>query len=91
MFNVHNYDTLDPQGIMSYEEGEVIADAEQTIFECPRWQSYRFILTSIIGKIRAGITITSRENWALVSNYKERILRLKKRELEAAEHVDAAT
>ena len=33
--------------------------------------------------------IASRENWASVANYVERILRLKERNLEAAEHVGA--
>ena len=31
--------------------------------------------------------MVSRENWALVANYVERILRLNKRDLVAAEHV----
>ena len=35
-----------------------------------------------------GVMIASRENWASVANYVERILRLKKRDLEAAEYVD---
>ena len=35
------------------EEGEVIDDPEHTIFECARWQSYRSVLTSIIGTIMA--------------------------------------
>ena len=34
-----------------------------------------------------GVMITSREDWAPVENYVVRILRLKKRDLEAAEHV----
>ena len=66
----------------------VIYNAEQTIYERPRWQSYRFILTSIIVTITtANIVRTSRENWAPVVNNVERILRLKKRDLEAEEHV----
>ena len=73
-----------------YEEGEVINDAENTVFECAHGQSYRFVLTSIIGTITAAniveIMIASRENWASVANYVEHILRLKKRDLEAAEH-----
>ena len=48
-------------------------------------------LTATIWTIKAanivGIMITSRENWASVANYVERILRLKKREIEAVEHV----
>ena len=63
-----------------YEEGKVIDDAELTVFERVRWQSYRSVLTSMIA---------SRENWTSVANYVERILRLKKRDLEAAEHVGA--
>ena len=46
---------------------------------------------SIIGMITAtnivGVVIARRGNWASVANYVERILRLKKRDLEAAEHV----
>ena len=46
---------------------------------------------SVIGTITAanivGFMIASRENWASLTNYVERILRLKKRDLEAAEHV----
>ena len=49
-----------------YEEGEVIDDVEHTVFECARWQSYRFELPSTIGMIRAanigGVLIASREN-----------------------------
>ena len=66
-----------------YEEGEIIDGAEHTAFECGRWQSYRSELTSTI----VGIMIASRENWASVANYVERILILKKRDLEAAKHV----
>ena len=36
-----------------------------------------------------GVMITSRENWDPVVNYVERILRLKKRDIEAAEDVGA--
>ena len=35
-----------------------------------------------------GVMIAIRENWASEANYVERILRLKKRDLEAAERVD---
>ena len=37
-----------------------------------------------------GVMIASRENWASVANYVQPILRLKKRDLEAAKHVGAA-
>ena len=74
-----------------YEAGEVIDDAEHTVFECARWQSYRSVLTSIVGLITAanivGVMTASSENWTSVVNYVERILRLKKRDLEAAERV----
>lgn len=74
-----------------YEEGEVIDDAEHTVFECARWQSYRSVLTSIVGTITAanivGVMIASSENWTSVVNYVERILRRKKRDLEAAEQI----
>ena len=54
-------------------------------------QSYRSLVTPIIGTITAAnivaVIIASRENWALVACYVERILRLKKRDLEAEEHV----
>ena len=69
-----------------YEEGEVMDDAEHTIFECARWQKYRSALTSIIEMIMAAniirVMIMSRENWTLMANYVERILRLKKKDLE---------
>ena len=49
-----------------YEEGEVIDDAEHTVFECARWQSYRSVLTSIIGTITAAnivvVMIANRKN-----------------------------
>ena len=52
-----------------------------------KFMSYRSVLTSIIGTITVanivGVTIAIRENWASVVNYVERILRLKKRDLEA--------
>ena len=74
-----------------YEEEEIIDDAEHTVFECARWQTYRSELTSTIGTITAanivGVMIVSRENWASVAIYVERILRLKKRDFEAAKHV----
>ena len=58
-----------------YEEEEVIDDAEHTVYEFTRWQSYRSELTSIIGTITAvniiGVMIASRENWASVANYLE--------------------
>ena len=38
--------------------------------------------TNIVGTI-----IASKENWASVTNYVERILKMKKRVLEAAEHI----
>ena len=45
---------------------------------------------SIIGTITAanivGVMIASRENWTLVATYAERILGLKKRDIEAAKH-----
>ena len=36
-----------------YEEGEVIDHAGDIFFECVRWQSYRSVLTSVIGMITA--------------------------------------
>ena len=36
-----------------YEKGQIIDDAEHTVFECTRWQSYRSELTSTIGTITA--------------------------------------
>ena len=70
-----------------YEEGELIDDAEHTVFN---WARYRSVLTTAIGMITAaniiGVMIASRENWASVPNYMERILRLKKRDLKAAAH-----
>ena len=74
-----------------YEEGEIIDIAEYTVFGCARWQSYRSELTSTIGTITAanivGVMIPSRENLASMVNYVERILLLKKGDLEATEHV----
>ena len=62
---------------------------------CTRWQSNRSELTSAIGTITAanivGVMDASRENWASVANYLERILMLKKRDLEAAEHAGVLT
>ena len=72
-------------------EGEIINDAEYTVCECIRYQSYCSELTSTIETITAaniaGIMIASRANLALVVNYVERILGLKKRDLKAAQHV----
>ena len=74
-----------------HEEGEIIDDSEYTVFQCVRWQSYRSELTSTIGMITAanniGVMIASRKKWASVANYLERILRLKKRDFEAAKQV----
>ena len=62
-----------------YEEWEVINDTEHNVYECGRWQSYRFVLTSIIGTITVvnivEVIIASGENWASVANCVE-ILRL---------------
>ena len=73
-----------------YEEEKVIDDAEHIVFECARWQSYLSVLSSIFEAMTAanivGVISTSMENWDSVANYVERILRLKKRDLEAAEH-----
>ena len=53
-------------------------------------QTYRSVLTSVIGTITAanivGVMIASKENCASVANCVERLLRLKKSDLEAAEH-----
>ena len=38
-----------------YEEGEIIDDAEHSVFECARWQSYCSEVTSTIGRITANI------------------------------------
>ena len=74
-----------------FEEGGIIVDAEHAVFECARWQSYRYELTSTIGTITAaniaGVMIASRKNWTLVANYVERMLRLKKRDLEVVEQI----
>ena len=74
-----------------YEEREIIDDAGHTIFECARWQSYRseLMLTfeTIVAANIVGVMIASRGNRASVANYMERIVRLKKRDLEAAKHV----
>ena len=71
-----------------YEEGSVINDAEHTVFACAR-----SVLTSIVGTIMAAniirLMIASNENWASVTSYGNRILRLKKWDLEATEHVGA--
>ena len=63
-----------------YEDGEIISDAEHTVFVSARLQSYRSQLTSTIAMITA-------ENWASVANYMGRILRLKKRDLDDAKHL----
>ena len=51
------------------------------------------LLMSIIGTITdaniVGVMIANRKNRASVANYMERILKLKKRDHEAAEHVGA--
>ena len=74
-----------------FEGGEIIDDAEHIVFECARWQSYRPELTSTIGTNSTanivGVMIRTSENWTAVANYLERIPRLNKRDLEAAEHV----
>ena len=53
------------------------------------------VLTSIIGTITAanivGVMNASKKNWASVGNYVELILRLKKRDLEAVQHVGVPT
>ena len=53
-------------------------------------QSCRSVLTSIIGTTTATnivrVMILSRENWASVVNYVNRILRVYKRDLKATEH-----
>ena len=67
-------------------------DTEPTVFNCVRWQSHRSELMSTIGKITAAniveVMIASRENWALVANYEDGFLRLKRIDLEAAVHVN---
>ena len=68
---------------------------QNTLFSSvPDGRSYRFKLTSTIGTNMAvniaDVVITSRENGALVENYVERILRLKKIDLEAGEVNDDA-
>ena len=79
-----------------YEEGEVINDAEYTVFEFSsfeyvRWESYRFVLTSIIASITVdniiGVIISGRGNRVSVANYVERILRMMERDLKAAKHI----
>ena len=59
-----------------YEEEKIIDEAEHIVFEYFRWQGIVGVMTS------------SRENLASVTNYVDRILRLKKRDLEALEQVD---
>ena len=58
-----------------YEEGEVIDDAEHTVFECACWQSYRSELTSRIETITAanmiGVMIAigkSEPQWRIMWN-----------------------
>ena len=73
-------------------QGRVVIDyAEHTVFECALGQSFRSVLTSTTGTITTanivGVMIASRDNWASVANYVERILRLKNRDLEAVELV----
>ena len=52
-----------------YEKGEIIDDAEHTVFECARWQSYHSELTPTIGTITAanivGVMITHVHKWLL--------------------------
>ena len=64
---------------------------EYTVCECARWQSYHSVLTSVTETITAANIVefmtASRNNWASVAYYVEQILRLKKRDLETAEHV----
>ena len=54
-----------------YEIGKIIDDAENTVFKCACWQSFRFVLTSVIGTITitdiVGAMITCRENRASVT------------------------
>ena len=37
-----------------------------------------------------GVMIANMENWASVTNYEDRIIRLQKRDLEGAEHLNAS-
>ena len=54
-----------------YEESEVVDDTEHIVFESGHWQSYRSVLTSIIGTSTAaniaGVMIASRENSGLIA------------------------
>ena len=56
-----------------YGEGKITDDTEHTAFKCARWQSYRSVLTSVIGTDTAanivGVIIASRNNWVSVANY----------------------
>ena len=72
-----------------YKEEEVFDGAKHTVFKCAHWQSYRSKPTSITGTIASiniiGGMIASGESCISVTKYVERILRLKKKDLEAAE------
>ena len=66
---------------------------QNTLFSSvPAGLSCRSVLKLIIAKFTVAnivaVMIASRENFALVANYMEQIVRLKKRDLEAAKHVD---
>ena len=63
--------TKSPLILFLHEKGKVIDDAEHIVFECGHWQSYRSVLTSIIGMITAAnnvVMIASEKNWASVAN-----------------------
>ena len=74
-----------------YQEEEVIDDAEHTVFEYTRQQSYCYVLTTVIRTITVanivGVMLASRENYESMANCVEQILRLKKRDFEAAEKI----
>ena len=76
-----------------YKEGEVINDIDHPVFACARQQSYRFVLTPVIGTITVAnmveVMIASKGNWISGANYMKLILRLKKRDIEAAEYEGA--
>lgn len=64
-----------------------IDDANHTFFECERWKSDRNVLEARVGHINADNVaqkmLISEENWQLITIFAERILRAKKRDLDA--------
>lgn len=72
-----------------YEEEEVIDDAEHTFFRCSRWTEYRHDVERIVGLITVENIIDTMviddTNWCIIAKYCEKILRIKKTDLDAAQ------